>query len=383
MTATSQQEGYVLAVLAELANRTEQYSQTLQKRLDAADEVRRSITETLDRLQGARIKWKQTRGELSDHIETRDLALGRAAEAGEVVDRANRRLKELNAMLDYGIEDQQLFDEMGRAQKAHDDKTAEREKWRANAEAATGKAQKAEALMGELRIEIEARAAEVREMQKELPDPHLFAWLALTNFGRANSNFLLDGDASKFDRLMRTGIEPLRQMHRELRDGRYRLDRYGDLLAGRHEASVLGIYGAMAIGDTQLATEMFSLAADPGMYFHSIFNVFRVWLLGASLLGDGKVVRELLHMHRYEKKLWGGYVRCFRALHGLSPAPERDFNVGLQWLLRYETRREDLSGIPGVMLIHLPALALCRIARQKRFTIRVQDKRLPPALLKW
>jgi hypothetical protein len=383
MSATPAKEGQVVSVLAELAQRTEHYASTLAERLAAADTVRQSITQTLDRLQQARARWKQARADVSEQGEVRDLATSRAAEAGEVVDRAARRLKELNQMMDYGIEDQQLFDELGRAQKAHDDKTLEREKWRKNAAAAQEKVARAESLMAELTIEIDKRAAEARALQKELPDPHLFAYLGMSHFGRAHSNFLLDGDASKFDRNMRQGIETLRRMHQELREGRYRLDRYGDLLAGRHESTVQALYGAVALGDVQLARDMFALAADPSMFFHSIFNVFRVWALGATLMGDARVVQQLLQQHRYEPKLWGGYVRCFRAIHGRSPAPERELNSGLQSILRYETRRDDLAAIPGGHLIHLPALALCRLATQKRIRVLVKDERLPPALMKW
>jgi len=369
--------------LAELAHRTDTYAEQLAQRLAAAEGVRKGITETLDRLQQARVRYKETRSQQSELLETRDLALGRAAEAGEVIERANRRLKELNAMLDYGIEDQQMFDELGRAQRALEDKTVELQKWRNNAELADKRANDSEGLMHELKVEIDARATEARALQKELPDPHLFAWLGLAHFGRANSNYLLDGDASKFDRITRQGIGVIMEMHKELREGRYRLDRYGDLLAGRHEATVQAIYGAMAIGDAQLARDLFSVAADPGMFFHAIFNVFRLWTLGGTLLGDNRMVRELLAGRQYEKKLWGGYVKCFRALLDVSPVPEREFNVGLQWILRYETRRNDLAGIPGVLLVHLPAVALCRLAAQKRIKILVKDKRLPPALIKW
>lgn len=374
-------EGYVLAILAELAERTERLAKRLQQRLDSADAVRQSITETMDRLLNARAQLKQTRNEISQQLAVRDQARSRASEASAVIDRATRRIAELNSMMEYGVEDEQVFAELGRAGKAQTEKTAERDKWRQKADEAQVKADVGEAHMRELAVEIEARAGEVKTLQKDLPDPHLFAWLALAHFGRANSNYLLDPEPVRFDRMIRAGITPLRTMHQELREGRYRLDRYGDLLAGRHDASVQALYGAVAIGDMTLAQEVFSLAADPGMFFHQIFNVFRVWMLGALVLGDLGVVRRLVRDHRFERKLWGGYVRCFKAIAFSSS--ERDFNFGLEQILKFEQKPEDLQKIPGVSLIHIPAVALCRLAGRKRIKIHVEDKRLPRALIKW
>ncbi|MCC6810502.1 MAG: hypothetical protein IT381_23935 [Deltaproteobacteria bacterium] len=374
-------EGYVLTVLAELADRTERYATKLQDRLDAAAGVRQSITETMDRLVAARTRLKQTRADVSQQLLIRDNAHGRASEANAIIDRATRRIAELNAMMEYGIEDEQVFAELGRAGKAKEEKTAERDKWRLKADEAQKKADQGEDLMKEIAVEVESRAIEIKALQKDLPDPHLFSWLALAHFGRANANYLLSPDPNKFARMVRSGVASIRTMHQELREGRYRLDRYGDLLAGRHEATVQAIFGAVAIGDMKLAQEVFSLAADPGMFFHQIFNVFRVWSLGAFLLGDTPVIQRLIRDHRFEKKLWGGYVRCFRAI--AMTGNEREFNVGLQQILKFETRPDDLDRIPGVSLIHLPAVALCRLAQRRRIAIHLKDRRLPPALIKW
>ncbi len=375
------QEGYVLTMLAELAERTDVYATKLQAKLDAAEGVRQSITQTMDRLIAARARLKQTRGEISQQLLVRDNAFGRASEASAVIERAGRRLAELNSMLEYGIEDEQVYAELGRAGKAQEDKTAELQKWRAKADEAQKKADQGEALMREITVEIEQRAIEIKVLQKELPDPHLFSYLALAHFGRANANYLLEPDATRFARNIRLGVGSLRTMHTELREGRYRLDRYGDLLAGRHEATVQAMYGAVAIGDVALAQELFSLAADPGMFFHQIFNVFRVWMLGAFLLNDGAAIARLLRDHRFEKKLWAGYVKCFRAI--AISGNEREFNVGMQQILKFETRPDDLERIPGVALVHLPALALCRLASRKRMRLLVKDKRLPAALIQW
>jgi hypothetical protein len=122
------------------------------------------------------------------------------------------------------------------------------------------------------------------------------------------------------------------------------------------------------------------LAADPGMYFHQIFNVFRIWLLGAYLLGDKKVLGQLLRVHRFDKGLWRGYGRCFQ---GLVDADKREINLGLRMILKIEHRPDDLGKIPGLELVHLPALAIARLARLKNIEVAITDRRLPMALLKW
>src|SRR5262249_32254748 len=154
----------------------------------------------------------------------------------------------------------------------------------------------------------------------------------------------------------------------------------GDLLAGRHEASAQALFGAAALGDLQLATELFALVADPGMYFHHIFNVFRTWLLGSYLLGDRKVLGQLLRVHRFDQGIWRGYCNAFR---GLVEQKAKELNVGIGLVLANEVRPDDLARMPGLGLVHLPALALARLGRLRNLPVKIKDERVPDALLRW
>jgi hypothetical protein len=373
-------EGEVLAVLAEVADRGDSLAVTLKDSLGRADSVREGITLAVEKLHAAKQRYKDVRSDLSRANDERDGSVSRAAEAADTVERADRRLKEIREMQAFGVEDEALFAEMGRALTAQKDKTLERDRFRQRADDADLRAKACEAMLGNVALEIEARGSELKELQKGLPDPHTFALLGLAHFGRANAHFLLNGDASIFDRNFRIGAGVIKQLHQEMREGRYRLDRFGDLLAGRHEASVQALYGAAAIGDLALATDLFSLAADPGMYFHQIFNVFRTWLIGAYLLGDKRVLGQLLRLHRFDKNIWRGYCRAFR---GLVEQRAKDVNDGIGIVLSLEQRPADLAHMPGLGLIHLPALGIARLARLRNLAVTVKDERLPNALLDW
>lgn len=373
-------EGAVLAVLAEVADKGDSLASRLRTALERAEDVREAIGKAVDRLNATKQKYKDTRSELARAADERDGSISRAAEAADTVERAVRRLKEIEEMQAFGVEDEQLFAEMGRALTARTEKTDERDRFRLRADDADRRAKACEALLAEVSLEIDACGSQVKELQKELPDPHLFAYLGLAHFGRANAHFLLNADPSQFDRNFRIGAESIKQLHREMREGRYRLDRFGDLLAGRHEASVQALYGAAALGDLKLATEIFSLAADPGMYFHQIFNVFRTWLIGAYLLGDKRVLNQLLRLHRFDKGLWRGYCKAF---NGLVEQKGKDVSTGIGILLSLEQRPADLVQMPGLGLLHLPALGIARLARLRNLTLTVTDERVPDSLLRW
>ncbi len=373
-------EGAVLAVLAEVADRADSLAKRLEKSLLQADDTRAAVSRALDVLNATKAQFKQVRSDMAKSADERDGSLSRSAEASDVIDKAERRLKEIQKMLDFGVQDEELFSEMGASLNAKQKKTQERETFRKRADAADARVTGAQAELERLQLDIEAHAVEVKELQHQLPDPHLFAFLGLAQFGRAGAHFLLNRDASQFDRHYREGAAVIRQMHQEMREGRYRLDRFGDLLAGRHEASIQAILGAVAVGDLQLATEIFSLVADPGMYFHHIFNVFRTWLVGSYLLGDKKVLGNLLRVHRFDKGVWRGYCLAFR---GLVEQKQKELNVGIDLVLSNEVRFDDATRLPGLGLVHLPALALARLGGLRHLKVTVKDERLPDAIYRW
>lgn len=373
-------EGQALVVLAEVAERAHDLAGKLQTALETGEEVRTTISEAIARAHAAKARFKETRAELSKAMDQRDDALGRAAEASDLIERAGRRIAELEKLSEYGVEDEQLVQELGRALTLRNEKEVDRDRFRGRVDAAEKRVAELESLMKGLQQEIEDRAVEAKEAQKALPDPHLFAWLGLAHLGRANAHFLLDQSPANFDRTIRVGVGHIRQLHEEMRMGRYRLDRFGDLLAGRHESTVQALYASLGLGDLKMASELFSLSADPSMLFHQIFNVFRTWLVGGYLLGDKQVLARLLRTHRFDRGLWRAYCMVFR---GLLEGNVKEATHGLEGVLRIEQRPEDLAAIPGIGLVHLPALGLARLMRMRKFPVDVDHPQLPPALLSW
>lgn len=201
---------------------------------------------------------------------------------------------------------------------------------------------------------------ELKKLQSQLPSPYLYTELFETTVARAHCRFFLDGDLPAWEEEMREAIGWSYDLHRELRLGKYPLDRNSDLVGGRSMATAEAIYGAVAIGDTDLAIELFETAADPGLFFHQIFNVFRVWCLGLFLTGRERDLREMLRLHQFAEDLRGGYGHAFIGL--VTRDPKR-VTLGINDITKHEWELwQDPNLIRGAGVVNLGAVALSRLA---------------------
>jgi hypothetical protein len=145
-------------------------------------------------------------------------------------------------------------------------------------------------------------------------------------------------------------------------------------------ATVEAAYGAVALGDVNLARDLFELATDPGLFFHQIFSIFRVWCLGLYLERRHVELRELLRSHQYASGLRGGYVQTFIGLVGSDAGLVAS---GLKTIVKDEWEIwQDANAVRGAGVVSLGALALARLALERPLPGRVPGATVPEAVLK-
>ncbi|MEK7706205.1 MAG: Imm49 family immunity protein [Myxococcota bacterium] len=220
---------------------------------------------------------------------------------------------------------------------------------------------------------------ELDRLQAQLPDPALFIRLFETQVGLGHGAYFVERDARAWRTTVGQAIDRIAELHAELRAGKYRLDRNSDIVGGRAQATGEAMCAAVVLGDRHRATTLFQLATDPSLYFHQIFNVFRVWAFGLYLEGRTQELRELLRAHQYEPGLRGAYVEAFVALLGADV-------VGLGRALRNVARLEwdswqDPQRVRGAGVVSLGGLALATLASERRMTLTLEVPTIPRALV--
>ncbi|MED5463860.1 MAG: hypothetical protein VX699_04330, partial [Myxococcota bacterium] len=173
----------------------------------------------------------------------------------------------------------------------------------------------------ELEAEIKRGSGELKtlrsrldELQGIFPDPGLFVELFEARVGLAHCNLYLGEDVDAWRGEILRAINGLVDLHRDLSAGKYRVDRNSEYLGGRSSATGDAMYAAVALGEWELARDLFELVCEPDLYFHHIFEVFRCWCLGLFLSDRKGELKELLDEHQFSEGLRDGYSRCFRGL---------------------------------------------------------------------
>jgi hypothetical protein len=220
---------------------------------------------------------------------------------------------------------------------------------------------------------------ELDKLQAELPSPYLYTQLHASLAARAHCRLFLDHEVEIWRAEQKRAIATVVELHNELRAGKYRLDKNSDLIGGRATASAEAAYGAVAIGDRQAALEIFALATDPSLYFHQIFNVFRLWCLGLFLSDRRGELRDLLRVHQFSEGLRGGYTNAFI---GLIAKDARRFAVGLKDIAKHEWELwQDPSLVRGSGVVNLGAAGLASLALDAGIAVQMPGPTVPDELI--
>jgi hypothetical protein len=215
-------------------------------------------------------------------------------------------------------------------------------------------------------------------LQSQLPRPRLFADLFAARAGLAHCKLYLGESVQVWQSDVRVAIGEMKRLHTELRAGKYRLDKNSDLVGGRATESADAVYAAVAIGDGNLARELFDLITDPTLYFHNIFNVYRLWALGLYLQERWPELGTLLRNHQYEGAIGGAYALAFPSIlerdraalkRALTTIAQKEWS---QW------QHPRLARAAGV--VSFGAVALARLARRAGLELKAPHATVPERL---
>ncbi|MBN1962300.1 MAG: hypothetical protein JW841_15300 [Deltaproteobacteria bacterium] len=221
--------------------------------------------------------------------------------------------------------------------------------------------------------------ADLDHLQEQLPKPHLYIRMFEAHCARANCRWFLDKHTKQWRDEMLTAVANMLKLHQELRAGKYRIDKNSELIGGRATASAEALYAAVALGNKELAFELFNSIVDPTLLFDQVFNVFRVWAVGLLIAGRLPELDNLLLQHDYSTGLRGGYVTTFR---GLLAGDAWRVSNGLKTIVKYEWEIwQDPKLTRGVGVVNLGATALAKLAYEANLQITLPDELVPVELV--
>lgn len=234
--------------------------------------------------------------------------------------------------------------------------------------------------LGPARDQLTECEDEMTRLQAEIPQPGLLVEVFEFRTAILNCDLFLDGEVEPFGAGVLLGLESMISLHRELREGRYRIDRNSEFIGGRATATGEAMYAAVAIGRQDKAGELFGLACEPDLFFHQIFDVFRCWTLGLYLEGRFDELKALLKTHQFSEGVREAYVESFSALlagdsiglsHGLKELVSREWD---QWLGAGPRR--------GMGVVNFAATALVVLASKAGMTVPMSAPTIPAGVVK-
>lgn len=355
-------EAQILGMLAENEDKISYLEQDLNQARRRAAAVQGELSQLLSRLDRS-TEAQRERERVRDRA-ARELNDGNAqvAQLHQMVAALSGRSEAIKAemnVLGSGSEHRRLRRERAKLRLQIEDREAEIEAQKSRVEKAREQLRTSERTGQEESARARVLGLELERLQSQLPNPHRLAQLFQWRLGRAHCGLLLSGDVDRWSSEIADASALIFELHRDLRTGKYRLDRSSDLLAGRSSASVDAIYALVAIDASSRSLELAALVLDETMQLDQIDNVFRAWCLRYLILDDHEGLSRLLRRHQYADGTRGGYVHAFVGL--VSKSADR-LNYGLSQIVRHEWEHWNASALRSVGTVNVAAVALGRIA---------------------
>ncbi len=375
-------EGYVIGLLADL----EQSAPRLLEEFNLANKRASVIDAELGQLllrydsSNANIKEaRQTVVKAGLQINDDNLQIANLHQEIASLRRRSEDVKTEMERVGPGAIARKLRRERAKLQVQVEDREEEIEDLRTSVEKLRQQLQDAEETVGNERDRNRAVTLELDKLQGQLPSPYLYTKLFETLSARAHCRLFLDETLDAWRGEVKIAIGYTLKLHRELRAGKYRLDKNSELVGGRAMATAEAMFGAVALRDNKVALEIFDSATDPGLFFHQIFNVFRVWCLGLYLKGRHVELSELLRHHQFSEGLRGGYVNAFIGILKKNP---KQVAVGIKDMAKHEWELwQDPNMVRGAGVVNLGAVALSCLALDAGIAISVPGPTVPDSLI--
>jgi hypothetical protein len=374
-------EAYVLGLLADLevdVPAIESELHKARKRASAVDAELSNIVRRLDASKAALEEAEDVASRAASRIHDHNMRIATLHQEIAGLRRRSEDLKTDMSRVEPGAAYRQLRRERAKLTIQIEDREQENDGLRRDVARERDTRQQAEEVALAERDRSRMIAGELDKLQSMLPSPHLYVDLFDRSAARAHCHMFLEKDRSAWAEELRRAIGLMAELHGELRAGKYRLDKNSEIVGGRAMASAEAIYGAVALGDNALARELFELVTDPTLFFHEIFNIFRIWCLGLYLEGRTSELRELLRLHQFAPGLRGAYGETFM---GLLLSDEQRVARGIRMIIRYEWEIwQSPSLVRGFGIINLAAIALVRMARDRQMRVGVSGPTIPREL---
>ena len=374
-------EGYVIGLLNDLETQVPELGRKLaeaQTQRAASDEELSRHIGRRDASDAAHQEASQQAASIASHIQANNKRL---VVLHQEIDAFSRRAAQLAQRIETaaGPEIRSLRRERGGVLADIEDREQETAALNAAAPSLRRQAQATEKEVLACRDRAHEVARTLDDLQKRLPGPKVYTNLVEHALARAHCRLFLDRLPQPWERDMLRSAKLMHQLHVALRAGRYRLDTNSDVIGGRATATSETIAGAIAVGASDLAREIFVQATDQGLFFHHIFNVYRTWCFGLYIGGERRQLAALLRLHQHAEGMRGAYARAFIGL--LAQQPRRT-EEGLRELVRCEWEMwQDPHRVRGMGVVNVGALAIMRLARERGMLVSVAGQTIPNALL--
>jgi hypothetical protein len=376
-------EPYVLGLLAE----AEQERPLVIKRLKDAESsaalIDGELASILEKLATNRQRRRQSKSDqdrLIASINRDNMAISACHQEVAMYSRKRDDIKtEMDRVRDEPGMNRKLRRQRAKLRVQIDERKEEVEMLRQRSESEREQLQRTQRELNDYRDQDRLWTNELDALQTQLPAPDLYVHLFYTLTTLAHTRLFLDKSADGWLQDFDAAISVMENLHQALRMGKYRLDKHSQWVGGRSNASVETLYGAVALGDVTRAKHFFEILTDSSLFFHQIFNVFRVWCLGLYLTGNHRELQKLLQTHHYASGIRGAYVASFSGLlfH------KRDLLIkGLADMVRFHHSTDDHNPrARGLMVVSVDIFALVRLARKQGINITPTGPSLPSSIL--
>ena len=363
-------DAYVIGLLSDIDKKLPQLKAQLSQGQEKAQTIERELSEILERslhLKTAGLEHETQRLALSQNLSELNQRLSQVHQECASLKKRSEDMRVEMERVGAGAVQRQLRRERAKLLIGIEDREHESKAITEKAAMTRAEIQETEQATIQTRQLLQTTQQELDRLQSQLPNPNLYAQIALAELGGAHARCYLDHQQTAWRRAVKGACETMLRLHQELKLGRYRLDKNSELVGGRAMASAETLYSSVAIHEETLALELFTTMTDPNLYFHHIFNIFRVFALGFYLQQRHSELRELLQIHRYAEGLRGAYVQAFLGLLQREP---RTLAVALKNLSRYESELwQDVSTERSAGVLNMGVLAFRHLAHKAQIRL--------------